>query len=108
MEEISQPRKAGLGILAILIWLVCFALALEDIYALKEIYFLIQVQNGVRVEQALNAAPMIVYALAFAYLIFIIASTEYHFKHFATPKSWRLFAWTFGIEALIYIIYLVL
>ena len=93
MAEVSRQKKTGLGILAILLWLVCFALALEDIYMVT-----------VRVNEVLNAGQVIVYALAFVYLIFIIATTEYHFKHFATPKSWRLFAWTFGIEILIYLI----
>ena len=93
MAEVSRQKKTGLGILAILLWLVCFALALEDIYMVT-----------VRIAEVLNAGPGIVYALAFVYLIFIIATTEYHFKHFATPKSWRLFAWTFGIEILIYLI----
>ena len=93
MKEISRPQKAWLGILAIILWLVCFALALEDIYMVT-----------VRVNEVLNTGQGIVYALALVYLIFIIATTEYHFKHFATPKSWRLFALTFGIETLIYII----
>ena len=93
MAEVSRQKKTGLGILAILLWLVCFALALEDIYMVT-----------VRVNEVLNTGQGIVYALALVYLIFIIATTEYHFKHFATPKSWRLFAWTFGIEILIYLI----
>ena len=93
MAEVSRQKKTGLGILAILLWLVCFALALEDIYMVT-----------VRVNEVLNAGQVIVYALAFVYLIVIIATTEYHFKHFATPKSWRLFAWTFGIEILIFLL----
>lgn len=93
MKEISRPKKAGLGILAILLWLVCFALALEDIYMVT-----------VRINEVLDVGQVIVYAVAFVYLIFIVAATEYHFKHFATPKSWRLFAWTFGVEILIYLI----
>jgi len=49
-----------------------------------------------------------VYVLALICLVFLITSTEYHYKHFNTPKSWRLFGWTLGVEVVIYIVYRIL
>jgi hypothetical protein len=108
VKDTPKARKFGLVILAILLWLICFVLGLEDIYAIREISMLIIMGSGGTLRESMNAAPLIVYVLAFLYLIFIIASTEYHSKHFNTPKSWRLFGWTLGVEVVIYIVYRIL
>lgn len=108
MEETPKTRRIALAILAILIWLICFGLGLEDIYAIREISMLIIMGLGGTLRESMNAAPLIVYVFAFLYLIFLIASTEYHSKHFNTPKSWRLFGWTLGVEVVIYIVYRIL
>ena len=108
MDETPKARTFILAILAIILWLVSFALGLEDIYALKEIAMIIVMVLGGTPRGALNFATASVYVLAVIYLIFLIASTEYHFKHFNTPKSWRLFGWTLGVEIVIYIVYRIL
>ena len=103
-----QIRNISTGVLATLFWLVTFALGLESIYDLKQIYILISMSLGGKFEDASSASLVLVYVLGLAYLIFIIISTEYHFKHAGQPKSWRLFGWTLAVEASVIALYYLL
>jgi hypothetical protein len=104
----STPKKSIFSaILAIILWLLSFGLGLEDIYAAKELVTLLVLSQAKDLAVATNAGLSSVYILGLAYLVFIIASTEFHVKHYGTPRSWRLFAWTFGVEILIYILYII-
>lgn len=42
--------------------------------------------------------------LAILYLVFLVLTSEYHFEHLGKPKSWTLFAKTFGVQLLILIL----
>jgi len=108
MVEQPNTRKFGNSILAILLWLVTFSLGLEGIYIIKELYYLINVQLGGSIEQAENFVPVLVFFLAIGFLIFIIASTEYHIKRVGRPESWRLFGWTLAVEVSLLILYYLL
>ena len=108
MNETPKARKFSRVILAILLWLIVFVLGLNDIYAINELFMLLMVALGSTPKEAMNSALAVVYVLALIYLVFLITSTEYHYKHFNTPKSWRLFGWTLGIEVVIYIVYRIL
>lgn len=87
------------------LWLVTFGLGLQGIYFLKEIYYLIYVSLGGSVERAERYALGLVFFLALVFLVFIVASTEYHLKRVGKPESWRLFAWTIAVELSILILY---
>jgi hypothetical protein len=39
--------------------------------------------------------------LGVVYLVFLILTSEYHFKHLGKPKSWTLFAKTFSVQLLL-------
>jgi len=108
MVEQPNTQKIGNSILAILLWLVTFGLGLESIYIIKELYYLINVQLGGSVAQAENFVPVLVFLLAIGFLIFIIASTEYHIKRVGRPESWRLFGWTLAVEVSLLILYYLL
>jgi hypothetical protein len=108
MIEQPNTRKFGNSILAILLWLVTFGLGLEGIYIIKELYYLISVQLGGSIAQAENFVPVLVFLLAIGFLIFIIASTEYHIKRVGQPESWRLFGWTLAVEVSLLILYYIL
>ncbi len=108
MTDIAPKKSIFSAILAIILWLLSFGLGLEDIYASKELGILFMMSRGNTLADATNYSLWIVYILGLACLVFIIASTEYHVKHYGTPKSWRLLAWTLAIQILIYIIYIIL
>ena len=107
MKE-SAPKKSILSaILAIILWLLSFGLGLGDIYASRELVSLFVLSQTNHLAEATNAGLTSTWVLGLAYLVLIIITTEYHFKHYGTPKSWKLFAWTFAVEILIYIIYII-
>ena len=107
MNESAPKKSISAGIVAIILWFLSFGLGLEDIYAVKELVSLWFLHQSKSLAVATNAGLSSVYILGLLYLIFIIIATEYHSKHYGTPKSWRLFAWTFAIEIGIYILYII-
>ena len=107
MTEISPKKSIPSGIVAIILWFLSFGLGLEDIYAIKELISLLILSRTRDLPVATNAGLASVYIVGLLFLIFIIISTEFHAKNYGTPRSWRLFAWTFGIEILIYLIYII-
>jgi hypothetical protein len=106
-EPIARPSTRSL-VLAAVLWLITFGLALNAIYALKEIFYLVSVRLGGSMEQALASAFGLVWCLGFVGLVVMIGTTEYHFKHVGQPKSWRLFAWTLAVEISILLLYYIL
>jgi hypothetical protein len=41
------------------------------------------------------------FLLGFGYLVFLVLTSEYHFKHLGKPESWILLVKTFGVQLLI-------
>jgi hypothetical protein len=98
MDTQPQPRQLAPSILAIVLWLVSFGLGLQAIYDLMQIISVIRVALGGSLANIQASAPIVVFFLALAMLIFIIWSTEYHLKRVGKPESWRLFGWTIAVE----------
>jgi hypothetical protein len=108
MDEKTKAPRITTILLAVILWLVSFGLGLETIYNLKEICLYVSVLLGSSVQEATTFALILAYILGLAYMIFIIASTEYHTKHVGKPESWRLFGWTLAVEISIYILHIIL
>ena len=108
MDGQPKPRQFPPGILAVVLWLVSFVLGLQAIYGLAQIIGLIQVRLGGSVKGAALSSYGLVFFLALGFLVFIIASTEYHMKRVGKPESWRLFGWTIAVELSLLILYYLL
>lgn len=108
MEAQPKARQIASTLLTIVVWLVTFGLGLQSIYLIKEFFVLIYVQLGGGLEPAQRIAPALVFISALGFLVFIIASTEYHMKRAGTPESWRLFGWTLAVELSFLILYYIL
>lgn len=108
MIEPSKTRQLGLNALAFVLWLLTAVLGLEAIYIVKEIFYLIYVALGGGVTRAEQFAPVLIFFLALAYLVFIIWTTEYHLKRIGRPESWRLFGWSVAVEVSLLILYYIL
>jgi hypothetical protein len=108
MDAEPKPRHFPAGLLAVVLWLISFVLGLQGIYALPQIIGLLGVRLGASVKIAGTAAYGLIFFLAIGFLIFIIASTEYHVKRVGKPESWRLFGWTIAVELAIVILYYIL
>lgn len=105
--NVSSPKKSTFSaIVAIILWFLSFGLGLEDIYAIKELTSLLVLSRSKDLNVATTAGLTSVFISGLIYLIFIIISTEFHGKNYGTPRSWRLFAWTFAVEIGIYILYI--
>ena len=110
MENIKFPFSK---ILAILLWLTTLVVGLLDIYVVPFItisiyarFFLYNVSNATPIDLATSNTVRIttIFIAAVVYVIFLIATSEYHFKHLDQPHSWRLLGTTIAVELLIIII----
>ena len=108
MEEQPKSRQLAITVGALLLWLITFGLGLNAIYVLLQFFYLIFGAVGGGLSRAERFAPALVFLLGLGFLIFIVATSEYHRKHVGTRQSWRLFAWTIGIEIGLTIIYYLL
>ncbi len=81
----------------LILWLASIALLIADIYFVRELFFAIYARFSTDAAVALLWGNIIVIVAAVLVVGFIIASGEYHRKHHGKPRSWRLFAWTFGV-----------
>jgi hypothetical protein len=106
----AQPRKQQIvsNLVAILLWLITFVLGLNAMYLLLQIFYLVFGAVSGGTGRAERFAPGLVFLLGLGFLIFIIATSEYHRKHVGTRGSWRLFAWTIAVEVSIIILYYLL
>lgn len=108
MAERPKAQQVGFAILAIFLWLVTFILGLNAMYLLLQIFYLVFGALGGSLIRAERFAPGLIFLLGLAFLIFIIATSEYHRKRVGRRESWRLFAWTIAVEISIIILYYIL
>jgi hypothetical protein len=108
MDAQPQARQIASSVLAIVLWLVSFGLGLEGIYILTQIFSLIYVSLGGSIDAAERFLLVLAFFLALGFLVFIVASTEYHMKRVGKPESWRLFGWTIAVELSLVILYYII
>lgn len=101
-------NRTLLGILAVGLWVVATAGTVASIYWVRQIFLGVVMLLGGRVLEAEAITPMLVALLGLVATVVIIASTEYHRRHFLKPGSWKVLAWMIGIEAALAIVSTVL
>jgi hypothetical protein len=101
--------KIPVGWLAALLWLASVALAMVEIVVVRELvmrFYALLVnwinpaaqRYGPEFWSALSLRNFVVLILALLVLIFAVATGEYHARRVGTRSSWKLFAWSFGVE----------
>ncbi len=108
MIQQPGPQRFATAALAVVLWLLTFGLGLESMYDLLLLIYLGYGALTGNVQAAEAFAIWIVVVLGLAFLAFIIASTEYHRKHFGKPESWRLFGISLAVEVSIIVLYYIL
>jgi hypothetical protein len=93
--------------LAFGLWLVTTAAAMVEVYLLRQAYVRVAIRLGVDVSTGIFGADILVLVLALVWIAFTLGTGEFHRKYVGQPRSWRLFAWTAGIEAALFLFYLV-
>ncbi len=106
-------RASVSKVLAVLLWATTLVAGLLDIYVFQFItisFYARFFMGNTTQETAMDIATsntiriMTVLVMAVLYVIFLVATSEYHFKHLAQPNSWRLLGQTIAVELLIIII----
>jgi len=105
---VTQANTLFNRVVTLLLWLASIALLIADIYFVRELFFVIYARFSTDAAVALLWGNIIVVVAAILAVGFIIASGEYHRKHHGKPRSWRLFAWTFGVGLAIPVLALLL
>lgn len=108
MNEKPSTQQIASAVLAFVLWLLTFALGLNCVYLVKEIFYLIFSSLGGNMITAEQYALGLVFFLGLACTIFFIGTAEYHRKHVGKRESWRLFAWSLAVEVSIVILYYIL
>ncbi len=89
----NLKRVAAVGLL-----LATIALAIVDIYFVREIFFAIFARFSTDGSIAGFLGNLLVVVAAVVAVGFTLASFEYHRKRFLKHESWDLFAWTLVVE----------
>jgi hypothetical protein len=113
-SEIPQSKKIMLGLLTAILWLATAAvgflafIAIQDI-ATSVVAFALMgetvdigvVETHGWITTARNVSTIIGGLL---WLSIVVGGMEYHFRHVGQKRSYRVFAWTLGIEAVLIVI----
>ena len=108
MEAQPKTKQIISIVIAIFLWLLTFGLGLEGINVFGKLVGLIVVSFGGDVRTVSAISPWLTFLLGIIFLLFIIATTEYHMKRIGRRESWRLFGWSIAVEVSIIILYYLL
>lgn len=93
---------------AVVLWLVTIALAIMDVYYLRELFFGVYARLWQDAAPALFWGNLVLLIGAIGAVGFIVWSSEYHRRNFGGHQSWDLFAWSLVIELAIPFIAIIL
>jgi hypothetical protein len=88
-----------------LLWMLSLVLGLYAIYSLQETVITLYAMSGGRDQSVAGLLRWV--SVGFGAILWIgimIAGGEYHMKNAGARKSWKIFAWTFGIEVIIILV----
>lgn len=98
--QILRPAKIVNGTLTFLLWLGSAVIALYEIYLLQGVVIYLAILfPALRWLTALVAFTP--FFLGMVWIALVIGGGEFHYHNYGTRASWKLFAWTIGIEMLI-------
>jgi hypothetical protein len=100
-----DPRQIAAGAIALILWLATVLFALFEVYLLRQTALHLAYRLGATVSAGTLAADIVVLILALVWVVFTFGTGEFHRRHAGQPASWRAFAWTFGIEAVLAVPY---
>lgn len=89
-----RPRRAIIGMVALILWLGSALIGLLDLIVLRDLAIMAVIAVDGRNATAGPIAIMAVLLGAMLYIGFVIGGAEYHFKNLGQPGSWKLFIFT--------------
>ncbi len=101
---VARPRFVIVAILTGLLWLGAAILGLISLLVIRDLSLWVFVSSGSSNAWAGAVTILVMMISALIYITAVIGGAEYHYKQIGQPSSWKLFAWTIGIELLILIL----
>jgi polyferredoxin len=92
---------------ALLLWVISLLLGMQVIYSSLQLYYLILGVFG-RLRLAEQFAAPFVCLVGLFVIGVVLGTAEFHRTRVDQPISWRVFAWTLGVELTVVILYLIL
>ena len=102
-----NTHKVAAGAVAFGLWLATTAAAMVEVYLLRQAYVRVALRFGVDASTGLVGADILVLVMALVWIAFTLGTGEFHRKYVGQSRSWRLFAWTAGVEAALFLFYLI-
>ena len=90
----TQFRTIAIRVFAVALWLSTIGLSIADIYFTREFFFALYARVSTEGRLAAAGGSVLAVLAAIAALGFVVASTEYHRKHFCKHESWDVLAWS--------------
>jgi hypothetical protein len=103
-----SPSALATGSLVFILWLATVLAAVVEILLVQSIVVSLYARFGDDYATGLLLRNVSAVIMGIVCMIFVIGSGEFHLRHAGQASSWKLFAWTVGVELAILIIYLVL
>jgi hypothetical protein len=94
-------RNSALKLLTALAWVGSLALAMVDIYFLREIVWAILARFSPTYYSAVLTGQIVVVVGAILFLAYLVVSGEYYFKHAGESRAWTILARTYVVLLLI-------
>jgi hypothetical protein len=105
MQPQTNTRKIGFSVLAVILWLASIGLGMQVIASAQYLLTLLFVWAGGDYQFAQAIAWPLICLMAIGLIAFTLITGEYHRKRVGSVESWRLFAWSIGIELVILLIH---
>jgi len=112
-------KRLATGWAALALWVCTMVVGIFEISVLQDLvlrlYSWLASQDGLQLQRygrsywnSVTVGTATVMITTLLLVIFMIATGEYHYRHYGTRRSWRLFGWTVAIElAILGLAYLV-
>jgi hypothetical protein len=94
-------RSSASKLLTALAWLGTVALAMVDIYFLREIVWAILARFSPSFYSGVLTGQIVVVIGAILFLAYLVVSGEYYFKHAGESRAWTILARTYVVLVLI-------
>ena len=90
------------GALSVLLYLITLILGLWDVYLIREIFYIIYAQfSSAGSYTGFLLSGILILILGLTFIVFMFVTAEFHRKHVGQSVSWKLYAQTISIEAII-------
>lgn len=112
----NAGRQIWLKVLAFVLWAVTIGLGFIEFLLVHGALLSLFLSRYAGDPQAMFKARYTIDAfrlfsfviLAIGSLLFFVFTSNYHYKHATKPRSWKLFAWTIGLELFILLLVLLI